>query len=288
MKNLIYTTLLLCFCLLANGQDYLKLAGDCFNKGDYECAKQNYTLFQTIDGRNMSAQIKNAEECFRILIIADEYFNDKDYEKAKERYKALLDINPNDPNAKKQYDLCEERLQTPIISSMKDTDENILLEKEPLITKKEKSIHFGVKAGLNISTININQTHEYDDYSNYRAGLHGGVFAEFKFNNFAFQPELLYFRQSVTSSYRIYNKDFISFPLMAKYYVNGIDGLSIEIGPQIDTNITSGKINFSLNIGASYQITRTPLGFYVCYFHDISGIEGFMNRVFQVGAFVKF
>jgi len=106
MRNVLLTSLFLYCCLLANGQDYLKLAGDCFDKGDYECAKKNYTLFQTIDGRNMSAQIKNAEECFRILIIADEYFSEKDYGKAGDRYRALLDKNPSDPNAQKQYYVC--------------------------------------------------------------------------------------------------------------------------------------------------------------------------------------
>jgi len=106
IRNVLLTSLFLYCCLVANGQDYLKIANDCFDKGDYECAKQNYTLFQTIDGRNMSAQIKNAEDCYRSLLIADEYFSDKDYEKARDRYKIVLDKNPKDPNARRKYDLC--------------------------------------------------------------------------------------------------------------------------------------------------------------------------------------
>jgi len=54
MKNVFFLTLFLFCYLLANGQDYLKEANACFEKGDYECAKKNYTLFQTLDGRDSS------------------------------------------------------------------------------------------------------------------------------------------------------------------------------------------------------------------------------------------
>ena len=109
MKQMIFFTLFLFCCLQANGQDdYMKLADECFEKGDYECAKRNYTLFQTWDGRDMSAQIQKADECFRTLIAADDYFKEKEYGKARDRYKTVLDKNPKDPYAKKQYDLCED------------------------------------------------------------------------------------------------------------------------------------------------------------------------------------
>ena len=106
MKNLIYTTLFL-FCFIqANGQDYLQLANECFEKGDYECAKRNYTFFQTLNGSNMSAQIQKADECFRDLIIADNYFQDEEWEKARQRYQIVLEKNPKDTHAKKQFDAC--------------------------------------------------------------------------------------------------------------------------------------------------------------------------------------
>ena len=109
MKHVIFITLFLFCCLQASGQDdYLKLADECFEKGDYECAKKNYTLFQTWDGRDMSAQIQKAEECIRAMILADEYFKEKEYGKAKERYKIVMDKNPKDPYAKKLYDFCED------------------------------------------------------------------------------------------------------------------------------------------------------------------------------------
>jgi len=112
MKNFILITTIFIFCCLqANSQDYLKLAGDCFDKGDYECAKRNYSFFQTFDGRDMSAQIQKADECIRTLLLADDYFKDEEWEKAKERYKIVLEKNPKDTHCKKQLDLCEEHLK---------------------------------------------------------------------------------------------------------------------------------------------------------------------------------
>jgi len=110
MKNVIFTLFVFC-CLHANGQDYLKLAGDCFDKGDYECAKRNYTFFQTFDGRDMSAQIQKTDECMRTLLLADEFFKEEEWEKARDRYQIVLEKNPKDPHAKKQLDLCEDRLK---------------------------------------------------------------------------------------------------------------------------------------------------------------------------------
>jgi len=111
MKNLFFLPLFLFCCLHANSQNYLQEANDCFDKGDYENAKKNYTLFKEFDGsKDVSAQIRQADECFRTLIAADANFKDKEYEKARDRYKTVLDINPKDPNAKRQYDLCVTQL----------------------------------------------------------------------------------------------------------------------------------------------------------------------------------
>ena len=93
MKSLFIPLILFC-CFQAYSQDYLKIANDCFEKGDYECAKRNYTIFQTWDGRDMSAQIRKADECMRALISADEFFKADDWAKAKDRYQFLLERNP--------------------------------------------------------------------------------------------------------------------------------------------------------------------------------------------------
>ena len=111
MKNLIFLTLCLSCSLLASGQDYLKQANDCFDKGDYECAKKNYSLFKDFDGsKDVSVEIQKSDECYKTLIVADDYFKDKEYGKARDRYKTVLDKNPKDAYAKKQYDQCRMEL----------------------------------------------------------------------------------------------------------------------------------------------------------------------------------
>jgi len=40
MKNFILITLLLFCYWRASGQNYLQLANECFEEGDYECAKE--------------------------------------------------------------------------------------------------------------------------------------------------------------------------------------------------------------------------------------------------------
>jgi len=111
MKNLVFWVLFLFCCWQANGQDYLQQANACFDKGDYECAKKNYTLFKEFDGsKDVSAQIQMSDKCLRTMNLADDYFKDREYAKARDHYKTVLDTNPKDLNAKKQYDLCMAQL----------------------------------------------------------------------------------------------------------------------------------------------------------------------------------
>jgi len=112
MKKLVFVLPILLFCCFhVNSQDYLQIANDCFEKGDYESEKRNYTIFQNFGGRDMTAQIKKADECLRALIVADDYFKTEEYAKAKERYQFLSEKNPKDLHANKQVDLCEEQLK---------------------------------------------------------------------------------------------------------------------------------------------------------------------------------
>ena len=112
MRHIILLISFLLCCWQANGQDYLKVASTCFEKGDYECAKKHYILFQMLDGRDMSAQIRKADECLRTLNLADDYFKEKEYEKALERYLSVLDCNPKDTYAQKQYFDCKKILDS--------------------------------------------------------------------------------------------------------------------------------------------------------------------------------
>jgi hypothetical protein len=101
---------------------------------------------------------------------------------------------------------------------------------------KAQEIKYGVKAGLNLSTL----TGDIPDEAKLRPGFHAGVVAEFKLTEqFSIQPELLYSQQGmkydvtedgvdVKSTWKV---DYLTLPIAAKYYI--IEGLSIEAGPQI-------------------------------------------------------
>jgi hypothetical protein len=109
---------------------------------------------------------------------------------------------------------------------------------------------FGVKAGLNLSTLSGN----YVEQSQIQPGFVLGGFAAVKLSDkFIFQPELLFSFQG--SAYRNYydfgnvqsyeqdnlNLNYLLVPIMAKYYV--AKKFSIEVGPQFGFLLTA-RTNF--------------------------------------------
>jgi len=145
---------------------------------------------------------------------------------------------------------------------------------------------FGVKAGINLSTITGDEVDSFDG----RTCFHFGVMAEFIISdNFSFQPELLYSCQGsdysevfdiTEASLKAINAetydgtikvDYLNIPLMAKYYV--AEGFSLEAGPQVGFLLSakneynapgdSGEedikdyvkgIDFGVNFGLGYKL----------------------------------
>ena len=183
-----------------------------------------------------------------------------------------------------------------------------------------KIARFGVKTGLNLSNVAAEDTDN-------KVGFTGGVFGEFRFNRFAIQPEFLYSMQGMKGGYnnnyygQYFESDvkvtlhYLQIPVMAKFYLT--DGWCLEAGPQAgfllaanasvkmeNEKISGGikdlfhVIDFSLNLGTSYQLPRLPLGFYARYSFGFTNLlnidinedefEPGKNRVFQIGAFVSF
>lgn len=148
-----------------------------------------------------------------------------------------------------------------------------------------QEIKFGAKGGVGVSTF----SGDVDDVEA-KFAAHIGGFAEFKFNKFAIQPELLvsYIGAEWNQDYNNWYYDgpvdkvtyqanllYLHIPVMGKYYV--IEPLSIDFGPQIgvlldaeykvettywdddtDSETFNAKddvkpIDIGLNLGATYN-----------------------------------
>lgn len=113
-------------------------------------------------------------------------------------------------------------------------------------------VAFGLKGGLNLTTLNIEDPElSYDS----RTGYHAGLFLRGKFDKVAIQPELLLFTQrgDLESSFfgtARENFTYLSVPLMLKFYAIG--GLNIQVGPQFGFLI-DGEREYAGVLGSGSQ-----------------------------------
>ncbi|CAM1348252.1 porin family protein [Tenacibaculum crassostreae] len=176
-------------------------------------------------------------------------------------------------------------------------------------TANAQDVKFGVKAGMNFASLNGGE--EVKDL-NSRTSFHVGAMAEISISDkFSFQPELLYSAQGASADNFQGNEadvtfklDYITMPLMAKYYV--AEGFSLEAGPQLAFNTTSkvkaeangqeatedmkdetNGFDFGLNFGLGYKL-ENGLNFGARYNLGLSGIakdndaDSIKNGVFQI------
>ncbi|MDR2037636.1 MAG: outer membrane beta-barrel protein [Bacteroidales bacterium] len=165
----------------------------------------------------------------------------------------------------------------------------------------------GIKAGLNL--VNVSD----ETWADMRPDFHAGILFNLNFGHkgdkpgfFSLQPEVLYSRQGFKMDGEAINFDYITIPLMFKFYV--YQGLNLEVGPwgaflisvnpdskAIDgmniklSDLKGGKdigiaagigydFNFGLILGARYQ-------------HGLSDMAGnllWRNRVISISAGWKF
>ena len=161
-------------------------------------------------------------------------------------------------------------------------------EDEKEIENNEKNdVIFGVKAGLNLSTMSNGLWKSGGFDFNNRTSFHLGLTAEINFNEkFSIQPELLYsgqgfkFPNSMTTIYPDGStidssnsitviQNYLNLPVIAKFYISNT--FFLETGPQIGylisanakfgdgTNIEYAKsdmedFDFGFNIGAGYRL----------------------------------
>ena len=162
--------------------------------------------------------------------------------------------------------------------------------------------HFGLKAGLNVSSVNNSPGTDYES----KAGLHVGGLAHIHISrHFALQPEVVYSMQGGKFDDVKLNLNYINIPLLAQYMVD--NGFRLQTGPQLGLLVSSKReegdvevnlednfstVDFSWAFGMGYLF---PSGFgldarYNLGINDIyePGGAKLKNSVFQVGLFYQF
>ncbi|WEK70786.1 MAG: porin family protein [Candidatus Chryseobacterium colombiense] len=166
-------------------------------------------------------------------------------------------------------------------------------------------VSFGVKAGLNVSTISGGD-------SKAKAGFYGGAFANIPVaSSFSVQPEILYngvgAKADGMQDLKV-NLSYISVPVMLQY--NALPNFYLEAGPQfsflVDSKFKYQSVSvkgndyikgfdFGIGIGAGYYITDNfgVTARYVAGVVDIAKKTGGVqpegkNNVFQIGLAYKF
>ncbi len=111
--------------------------------------------------------------------------------------------------------------------------------------------HFGLKAGLNLATQNVDNT--LATYSN-RPGFIGGIFYQIEFSDFSIQPEVVFSQQGTNISSNgadLYSKlNYTSIPIILKYQLNS--GVNFQFGPQIGF-LMCAKSNYHPILNQEYK-----------------------------------
>lgn len=119
----------------------------------------------------------------------------------------------------------------------------------------EAQVGFGLKGGLNLSTLNIDDPElSYDS----RTGYHAGIFLRGKFDKIGIQPELLLFTQNGDLKSSLFGTakesfTYLSIPLIFKFYPIG--GLNFQVGPQFGFLIDGDREVNTVLGSDTYDIT---------------------------------
>lgn len=177
-----------------------------------------------------------------------------------------------------------------------------------LFSVKAQSVHFGIKGGMNASSVNSSPANS--DMKT-KIGFNVGLLAHIHTSSpvWAIQPEIYYSDEgakSKSNSSASLNLGFINVPVLAQYMFD--NGFRIEAGPQIgflmnaksksgnvtvDVKDNFKKTNFSIPVGLGY-LTTSGLGFDARYNFGISNLNNtststkIHSNVFQFGLFYQF
>ena len=177
-----------------------------------------------------------------------------------------------------------------------------------LLNAKAQEAHFGIKAGMNASSLNSSPANS--DMQT-KIGFNAGVLVHIHVKNaqWAIQPEAYYSSEGAKSKSNNDSKTdlgFLNIPVLAQYMFD--NGFRIEAGPQIGFLLNAkSKVNdvstdikddfrstaFSIPIGVGY-LTSSGLGFDARYNFGINDLSKtpdgakLHSNVFQFGLFYQF
>jgi len=171
-----------------------------------------------------------------------------------------------------------------------------------LLKAQSADTHFGLKAGLNISSLDEKNGVDF----NSKAGFHIGGLAHVHLSpHFAVQPEIVYSEQGGKDGADKWDINYINIPVLFQYMTGA--GLRLQTGPQlgfaVSSKIKSGDIeqnikddvktvDVSWSLGAGYLFPE-GIGIDARYNIGLTNVNDaetpvVRNRVFQVGLFYQF
>ena len=156
-----------------------------------------------------------------------------------------------------------------------------------------QDLKFGAKIGANFSTLDGGGI----DGKNLTS-FHVGALAELNLlQNFSVQPELLYSSQGTDYMNEDYKLDYVSVPVLAKFYVI-TDKLSLEAGPQfsflinedVPNTFRTKTFDFAAVGGLGYNLTQNIFvqARYAVGLTDASRDATVTNKVIQLSAGLRF
>jgi hypothetical protein len=171
-------------------------------------------------------------------------------------------------------------------------------------------IQFGVKAGLNLSTLNYSGPDAGSPA--YKTSFNAGVFSSIPlFTSCYLQPEIMYsgqgFEETILDQPTQFETGYLNIPVLFKYQHES--GLFAETGPQVGfllsaKNTVAGfsedvkshyeSTDFSWALGLGYKFTGIGLGIDARYNLGLTNIAKgsqdatYKNSVFQLGLFYTF
>ncbi|MCF6297217.1 MAG: PorT family protein [Flavobacteriaceae bacterium] len=185
-------------------------------------------------------------------------------------------------------------------------------------SQAQKEANWGIRAGVNYSTISIGSSNQINRYEfNYKKGLYIGAILNIQYSDsYAFQPEITYSNQggkAKSSENKDENIHYLSLAATNKFFIKKDKRFHILIGANVDFNLRDNMIenksaygedsnndnitaiDFALFTGLGYQFdsgltleARYKYGFLAVFSDEIfeniiNRREGSRNSLFQFG-----